>query len=168
MANGIGISHFIDCWPRYRLRGVFRGSSPDWGNGWTSSTIQTATTLQMSAVGTYNDGSQKKLTNNVHWSSASPNVATINGTGLVTGVGPGQSAIECAAETVTGSATVTGIIGNLTSINVTSQDGFTSITLWQQRTVCGHRHCQRTTDRPYALSHLEHQSSIASERQHRS
>lgn len=93
-----------------------------------AATIQTATTLQMSAVGTYNDGSQKKLTNNVHWSSASPNVATINGTGLVTGVGPGQSVVECASETVTGSATVTVIIGNLTSINVTSQDGFTSIT----------------------------------------
>jgi hypothetical protein len=81
----------------------------------------------MSALGTYNDGSQKKLSSNVHWSSASPNVATIDGSGVVTGVGPGQSVIAAAAETVTGSATVTVIIGNLTSLQVTSQDGFNSI-----------------------------------------
>ncbi len=93
-----------------------------------ATTIQTGNTLQMTALGTYNDGSQKKMSKNLYWSSASPTVATVNETGLVTGVGPGQSVVGCAAETVTGSATVTVIIGNLTSIKVTSQDGFTSIT----------------------------------------
>jgi len=91
-------------------------------------TIQTGKTLQMTALGTYDDGSQKKLTTNVFWGTDAPSVATINDTGLVTGVGPGQSVVTCAVETVTGSATVTVMIGNLTSIKVTSQDGFTSIT----------------------------------------
>ncbi len=93
-----------------------------------AATIQTGITIQMTALGTYNDGSQKKLTSNVHWNSATPTVATIDGSGVVTGVGPGQSVISAAAETVTGSATVTVIVANLTAIQVTSQDGFNSIT----------------------------------------
>jgi Bacterial Ig-like domain (group 2) len=93
-----------------------------------AATIQTGTTLQMTAVGSYNDGSQKKLSKNVHWSSASPTVASIDSSGLVAGLGPGQSVIACAAETLTASSTVTVIVGNLASIQVTSQDGFTSIT----------------------------------------
>lgn len=91
-------------------------------------TIQTGKTLQMTALGTYNDGSQKKLTSNVFWGTDSSSVATINESGLLTGVGPGQSVVTCAVETVTGSATVTVTVGNLTSIKVTSQDGSNSIT----------------------------------------
>jgi len=90
-------------------------------------TIQTGNTVQMAAVGTYDDGSQKKLSSNVYWNSATPSVAAINEHGLVTGVGPGQSVITGAAETVSGSATITVTVGNLTSIRVTSEDGFTNI-----------------------------------------
>jgi hypothetical protein len=93
-----------------------------------ATTIQTGTTLQMTALATYDDGSQKKLGSNAYWSTGAPTVASVNSSGLVSGVGPGQSVITCASETVTGSATVTVIVGNLTSIQVTSQDGFTSIT----------------------------------------
>lgn len=92
-----------------------------------ATTIQTGTTLQMTAVGSYNDGSQKKLSSKVYWSSATLKVATVDGNGVVTGVGPGQSMITAAFETVTGSATMTVIVGNLASIQVTSQDGFDSI-----------------------------------------
>jgi hypothetical protein len=92
-----------------------------------ATTIQTGNTVQMSAVGTYNDGSQKKLSSNVHWSSATPNIANVSPSGLVTGVGPGQATISGASETVVGSATVTVTVGNLTSIMVTSQDGLNSI-----------------------------------------
>jgi len=59
--------------------------------------------MQIPVVGTYNDGSQKKLSN-VHRSSATPRAATVDANGAVTGVGPGQSVISAAAETVTGSA----------------------------------------------------------------
>jgi len=90
-------------------------------------TIQTGNTVQMAAVGTYNDGSQKKLSSNVYWSSGSPNVATVSERGLVKGIAPGQSIITGSAETVSGSATVTVTIGGLTSIKVTSSDGFTNI-----------------------------------------
>lgn len=92
-----------------------------------STTIQTGTTMQMSAVGSYNDGSQKKLSSHVYWSTATPRVASVDGSGVVSGVAPGQSVVTAASETVTGSATVTVIIGSLSSIQVTSQDGFNSI-----------------------------------------
>jgi hypothetical protein len=43
-------------------------------------------TLQMSATGTYNDGSTKDLTAKVSWSSATTNCATVGSGGLVTPV----------------------------------------------------------------------------------
>src|SRR5437762_14349037 len=58
-----------------------------------AATIQTGETLQMSAVGTYDDGKQKSLTSGVPWSSATPSIAKISESGLVTGVGTGQSII---------------------------------------------------------------------------
>jgi len=91
-----------------------------------STTIQTGNTVQMTAVGTYNDGSQQKLSN-VYWSSGTPSVGTVNNSGLVTGIEPGQTLITGASETVSGSATIIVTIGGLTSIRVTSQDGLTSI-----------------------------------------
>ena len=92
-----------------------------------AATIQSGTTIQMIATGSYNDGSQKKLSKNVYWASATPTVATIDASGVVSGVGSGQSVISAAVETVTGSATVTVIVGNLSSIQVTSQNGFNNI-----------------------------------------
>ena len=92
-----------------------------------ATTIQTGGTVQMSALGSYNDGSQKQLTSTVYWSSSTPSVAAISSTGLVTGVGVGQTTILGTAQTVTGTATITVIISGLSSIRVTTQDGLTSI-----------------------------------------
>lgn len=93
-----------------------------------AATIQTGTTVQMNAVGTYNDGSQKDLKgSSVFWSSGTPSIATISTSGLVTGLSPGQALISGASGTVTGTVTVTVTIGSLTSIKVTTQDGLTSI-----------------------------------------
>jgi hypothetical protein len=91
-----------------------------------TTTIQTASTVQESAVGTYNDGSTKAITN-VNWTSGTPSVATISKSGLVTGVSQGQSIITGASGTQTGTATITVTIGGLTSIKVTTLDGLTSI-----------------------------------------
>jgi Bacterial Ig-like domain (group 2) len=95
-----------------------------------SVTVQTGATVQMSAVGSYNDGSQLKLSN-VYWSSSSPNIASVSGSGLVTGREPGQTTITGAKDTVTGTATITVAISGLTSIRVTNQDGVTSIAYGQ-------------------------------------
>src|SRR5258706_16370013 len=92
-----------------------------------AATIQTADTLQMSALGTYDDGKQKTLKSGVFWNSGTLSVAKVSESGLATGVGPGQSVITGSAGTVSARATVTVTLGNLTSIKVTSSDGFTSI-----------------------------------------
>ena len=92
-----------------------------------AATIQTGTAVQLTTVGTYNDGSQKKISSNVSWSSATPEVAAVSQSGVVTGLSPGQSVITGAAETVSGSATVTVTLGGLSSINITAQDGFNNI-----------------------------------------
>jgi trimeric autotransporter adhesin len=81
-------------------------------------TISQNTTVQMTAVGTYNDGTQKPLTSGIFWSSSATNIATISTAGLVTGVTPGQATINAGAGTVSGSATVTVTITGLTSIKV--------------------------------------------------
>jgi hypothetical protein len=91
-----------------------------------STTIQMGNSIQMSAVGSYNDGSQQNLSN-VLWSTSTPNVATISGSGLVIGVEPGQTTITGAKETVNGTATVSVTLAGLTAIRVTTQDGLTNI-----------------------------------------
>src|SRR5579872_3128286 len=91
-----------------------------------SATIQMRNTIQMSAVGTFNDGSQSKLSN-VYWNSSTPNVAKVSSSGLVTGIEPGQTTITGAQQTVSGTATISVTLAGLTSISVTSQDGLTSI-----------------------------------------
>src|ERR1700733_12125856 len=61
--------------------------------GPTTPTIDQAVTLQMSAVGTYSDGSTKTLTSGVFWSSDTPTVASINTSGLVDALSPGTATI---------------------------------------------------------------------------
>jgi hypothetical protein len=92
-----------------------------------AATIQQGKQVQMTATGTYNDGSTKTITSGVFWSSDTMSVATIGSTsGLVTGVGPGTSSIAGASGTFSGSATVTVTLSGITKITVTSPD--TSIT----------------------------------------
>jgi hypothetical protein len=92
-----------------------------------TATIQTAETIQMSATGTYNDGSTSSLTSGVSWSTGTPSAATVTKAGLVTGVGQGSSIITAASGTQTGTATITVTIGGITAIKVTTSDGKTSI-----------------------------------------
>jgi len=82
-----------------------------------TATINQGGTVQESAVGTYNDGSTKSLTN-VQWSSDTESVATISTSGLVTGVSVGQTTITGASGTVSGTATVTVALNNVTAITI--------------------------------------------------
>lgn len=87
-------------------------------------TVNPRTTLQMSATGTFSDGSTKDLTGKVAWSSSSTSCATINGSGLVAPAssvaGICTTSIGAADGTVTASgATVTVTEGTPTSITLT-------------------------------------------------
>lgn len=88
-------------------------------------TITTQQTLQMTATGTYSDGSTQNLTGKVVWSSGTTSCATINQNGLVTPVktvtGVCTTTISAAAGTVSAATTtVTVSEGTPTSITLTA------------------------------------------------
>lgn len=87
--------------------------------GPSTPTIQQGNTLQMAATGTYDDGSTKALTGKVLWSSSDSAIASINSTGLMTGVSPGSATITASSGTISGSTSVTVSLQNITSITVT-------------------------------------------------
>ncbi|MBZ5599861.1 MAG: Ig-like domain-containing protein [Acidobacteriia bacterium] len=85
-----------------------------------SAQIQLGTQLQMTATGTYDDGSRKTLTGGVFWSSADTTNVPISTGGLVTGAGITSSpvTITATANAISGTATVTVNPGNVTGIRV--------------------------------------------------
>jgi len=92
-----------------------------------TTSIGTGSTVQMTAVGTYNDGSTGTV-KNVFWSTSDSSIASVNTGGLVKGIGPGQATISGASGTVNGSATITVTLTGITAIKVTSSDGLTQVT----------------------------------------
>lgn len=84
--------------------------------------IQVNQTWQMSATGTYDDGSQKSLTSGVVWSSSDANTASIGQTsGIVTGVAIGSATVTAASgscSACSGTTTVTVVLTGVTSILV--------------------------------------------------
>jgi hypothetical protein len=62
-------------------------------------------TQQFKATGTYSDGSEQDLTAKVVWNSSSLGTATINNAGLASAVAQGQTTIQAAMATITGSTT---------------------------------------------------------------
>ncbi len=73
-------------------------------------TIAVGAHQQFTATGTYSDGSHQDLTTSATWTSTNPSVATVNSTGLATGVGTGSTTIQAASGAIYGSTglTVTG------------------------------------------------------------
>ncbi len=83
-----------------------------------SPNIQQGTSLQMSAIGTYDDGSTKTLTSGVFWSSDDTNVAPITSGGRVTGASSGTATVTASAGAQSGTSTVTVTLNNVTSIMI--------------------------------------------------
>ena len=59
------------------------------------------------ATGTYSDGSTAVLTSAVTWTSGTVGVATVNSSGLATGVSAGTSVITATLGAVNGTANLT-------------------------------------------------------------
>src|SRR5690242_21099184 len=62
-----------------------------------SANIQQGSTVHMSAIANYDDGSTKTLNSNVFWSSSDTDVAPITQGGLVTGASPGTATITASS-----------------------------------------------------------------------
>lgn len=92
-----------------------------------AATVAVNGTQQLTATGTYSDGSKQPLSGStVGWSSSDSTVATISNGGLVTGVGTGTATMTATAEGVSGTASVTVTVQNLTSIVITTTQGSTN------------------------------------------
>lgn len=80
--------------------------------------ISQGTTLQMSAVGGFDDGSTKTLTHDIFWSSDDSNVAPITTGGKVTGQSSGTANITASQGAISGTTTITVTLNNVTSITI--------------------------------------------------
>ncbi len=86
----------------------------------TSPSIAKGATQQFTATGTYSDNSTANIASSVTWISATTSTATINSTGLATGVGVGTSQITASLSGVTSAADVLTVTApTLQSIAVT-------------------------------------------------
>ena len=70
-------------------------------------TNRVGTTQQFTATGTYSDGSTQNLSSQATWTSSSTAVATINVSGVATGVTAGITTISAALGSVSGNTTLT-------------------------------------------------------------
>ena len=79
-------------------------------------------TFQMTATGTYSDGTPKTLTSGVVWSSSAPTVVSVGqASGIVTGLQTGTSTITASSggcSACSGSQSVSVVVSNVTSITV--------------------------------------------------
>jgi uncharacterized protein YjdB len=70
-------------------------------------TLIVGQTHQLTATGTYNDGSTTNVTPSANWSSSNSAVATVSASGLVTSVTAGQANISAALSGISGSDGIT-------------------------------------------------------------
>jgi len=105
-----------------------------------NATINTGSTQQYTATGTFSDNSTYDLTKSVAWSSSAKAVATISNTagtqGLATAVGNGTTTIKAASGTISGSTTLT-VAASLVSIAVTPSGASIPAGSKQQYTATG-------------------------------
>jgi len=82
-------------------------------------TIKVGQMVQITATGTYSDGSTANITSQVVWSSTTPTIAKVDTTGKVTGESPGTATISATLNGVTQTFTVA--VGAPTPIGITVQ-----------------------------------------------
>jgi hypothetical protein len=74
-----------------------------------SSSLPTKLNEQLTATGTYTDGSTQNLTSKVTWTSSNAQVATIGVTGSLTATGRGTDTVTASLSGISGHATITGL-----------------------------------------------------------
>jgi phospholipase C len=68
-------------------------------------------TQQLTATGTFSDGSQQDITSTAAWSSSASGVATVNSAGLVSAAGVGSANITATSGSISGASAVTVTTG---------------------------------------------------------
>jgi len=98
--------------------------------------IAMGTTLQFTAVGSFDDGSTQLLTS-LTWSSSSTSVAAIDATGFASSTGTGTATITAASSGVSGTASLTVTAAALVSIAVTPANSSMAVGTTKQFTATG-------------------------------
>lgn len=83
-----------------------------------SPNIQQGSTLQMAAIGTYDDGSTKTLTSGVFWSSSDDTIASVSTGGKVTAGSAGTATITASSGAVSGTSTLTVSLNNVIGLTL--------------------------------------------------
>jgi uncharacterized protein YjdB len=96
--------------------------------------IPVNTTQQLTATGSYSDGSSRDLTALVTWTSSTIANATVDISGSVKGIVAGSATITATLGSVSGSTSVTVTSPTITSISVTPDDLTLAIGIGQQYT----------------------------------
>jgi uncharacterized protein YjdB len=88
-----------------------------------SISVSASATQKFTATGNYSDGSTKDLSATATWKSSNAAVATIDATGMATGLTAGTSTITATATSMQGNATLTvnNASANLNTITITPQ-----------------------------------------------
>jgi hypothetical protein len=90
----------------------------------SAGTLAAKSTLQLTATASYSDQSTSPLTgSSVGWSSSDSTIATISNGGLVTGVAPGTATMTASAQGISGTASITVTVQNLSSITINTTQG---------------------------------------------
>jgi len=94
--------------------------------------ISQGASQQMSATGTFQDGTTATLTggtscsgNTVCWSSSDTTIATITTGGVVAGVAQGTATITAASGAITGTTTANIVLGDVTGLVLNQPSGYT-------------------------------------------
>ncbi len=90
-------------------------------------------TQQFTATGTYSDNSTQDLTNAAAWTSSSPDVASINFTGLASGLTAGVTTISATYQSVSGATTLTVAVSSPVLQSLTVTPGNPSIAMGQNQ-----------------------------------
>jgi hypothetical protein len=98
--------------------------------------IALGTTLQFTAVASFDDGSTQLLTS-LTWSSSSTSVATIDATGFASTTGTGTATITATSGGVSGTASLTVTAATLVSIAVTPANSSMAVGTTKQFTATG-------------------------------
>jgi trimeric autotransporter adhesin len=81
--------------------------------------MATGTTAQLTATGSYSDGSSQDLTSTTIWSSSAGGIVSVSTSGLVSALKPGSATIAATFNGVSGSTIITAANRTLQSIVVT-------------------------------------------------
>jgi hypothetical protein len=84
----------------------------------SAASVPAGTTQQFAAAGTFSDGSTQDVTSSAQWTSSSAS-ASVDGTGLATGVGIGSAAISARVNSISGTAVLSVAQPLLVSIALT-------------------------------------------------